>query len=44
MPLDCNLEKLEHMKKPGNADEMLSFLGLIGYKKKIIQVYDYIIH
>ena len=43
-PLDRNLEKLQNMKKPTNAEEMVAFLGVCGYYKKFIQGYDYIVH
>lgn len=42
-PAERNLDKLRAMKRPETAEEMESFLGVIGYYKKFVQGYDYLI-
>lgn len=41
-PLQRNIDKLKTMKPPKTPDEIVSFLGFMGYYKRFIQGYDYI--
>jgi predicted aspartyl protease len=43
-PIERNLDKLRNMKMPETAVEMESFIGMIGYYKKFVKGYDYVIN